>query len=222
MDYSVIRSRRKTLAISVDREGRLIVRAPYGFPDKRIEDFIREKSDWIDKHSCAAGARSERRRERLSRPPEVLPLLGELVPVSHNEPYGYIGGVICLPGKMTLEELLPYLRRLYGRIARETLIPRVRFTAEQMGVVISDVKITSASTRWGSCSARKSVNLSWKLIAAAPELIDYVIVHELCHTLHMDHSPAFWQEVGRFIPDFEERRRALTEVQDLLFEFGLD
>lgn len=222
MEYEIIRSGRKTLALTIKKDGRLIVRAPYRLPESRIEEFIREKSDWIDKHSAAASERTALRSERFSKPPYELPLLGKLSPVSHQKPYGYIDGCIHLPENMTLEALLPYLRKLYGAIAKETLIPRTYSAAERMGFKITAVRINSAKTRWGSCSAQRTINLSRMLIAADPELIDYVIVHELCHTVHMDHSPEFWQLVGKYIPDFKERREALKDVQKLLSEYGLD
>lgn len=222
MEYEIIRSGRKTLALTIEKDGRLIVRAPYRLPESRIEEFIREKSDWIEKHSAAASERTALRSERLSKPPYELPLLGKLSLVSHQKPYGYIDGCIHLPENMTLEALLPYLRKLYGAIAKETLIPRTYSAAERMGFKITAVRINSAKTRWGSCSAQRTINLSRMLIAADPELIDYVIVHELCHTVHMDHSPEFWQLVGKYIPDFKERREALKDVQKLLSEYGLD
>lgn len=222
MEYEIIRSSRKTLALTIDKDGKLIVRAPCRFPESRIEEFIKEKSDWIEKHSAAASKRSEQRNERLSLPPKELPLWGKLSPVSHEKPYGYIDGVVHLPENMSLEALLPYLRKLYAAIAKETLIPRTYAAAERMGFEITAVRINSAKTRWGSCSAQRSINLSRMLIAADPKLIDYVIVHELCHTVHMDHSPAFWKLVERYIPDFRERREALKDVQKVLSEYGLD
>ncbi|MGN1106530.1 MAG: M48 family metallopeptidase [Huintestinicola sp.] len=222
MEYELIRSGRKTLALTIDRDGKLIIRAPYRMPESSIEEFIREKSDWIEKHSAAASRRTEQKNERLSLPPENLPLFGRLTPVSHEKPYGYIDGSIHLPENMTLEALMPYLRKLYAAIAKETLIPRTYAAAERMGITITAVRINSAKTRWGSCSAQKSINLSRMLIAADPQLIDYVIVHELCHTVHMDHSPAFWQLVEKYIPDYKDRREGLKAVQKTISEYGLD
>lgn len=162
------------------------------------------------------------RSARLSKPPMELPLFGGMCPVDNVQPYGYTGGKFHLPEGVALEELLPYLRRLYSTIAKGTLIARTRLTADRMGIEIADVKVNSAKTRWGSCSAQKVINLSWKLIAADISLIDYVIVHELCHTRQMNHSEAFWENVRMVIPDYKERREALKDVQKVLSEFGLD
>lgn len=221
LEYTLIRSSRKTLALNIDREGRLIVRAPYCLSVEKIEQFIAEKADWIEKHTAAVSLRTEQKNERLNVPPTELPLFGRLCPVVNEKPYGYTDGVFYLPEGMTLESLVPYLHKLYTRIAKEALIPRVQTLSEQTGLMITAVKINSAKTRWGSCSAAKSVNLSHRLIAADPKLIDYVIIHELCHTVHMDHSHDFYRLVENFLPDYKEREKGLKEVSRLLTEYGL-
>lgn len=221
LEYTLIRSSRKTLALNIDKDGRLIVRAPYRLSFEKIEQFIAEKSDWIEKHTAAANIRTEQKNERLSLPPKELPLFGRLCPVVNEKPYGYTDGVFYLPEGMNLESLVPYLHKLCTHIAKETLVPRVQTLSEQTGLEITAVKINSAKTRWGSCSAARSVNLSHRLIAADPKLIDYVIIHELCHTVHMDHSPDFYRLVESFLPDYREREKGLKEVSRLLTEYGL-
>lgn len=221
LEYTLIRSSRKTLALNIDRDGRLIVRAPYRLSVEKIEQFIAEKADWIEKHTAAVNLRTEQKNERLNVPPTELPLFGRQCPVVNEKPYGYTDGVFYLPEGMTLESLVPYLHKLYTRIAKESLIPRVQTLSEQTGLMITAVKINSAKTRWGSCSAAKSVNLSHRLIAADPRLIDYVIIHELCHTVHMDHSHDFYRLVENFLPDYKEREKGLKEVSRMLTEYGL-
>lgn len=222
MNYELIRSRRQTLSLSVDADGRIIVRAPLRMSDAKIDEFVRSKSDWIDKHTSKAVQRSSERLAKLSAPPSELPFLGEMCPVKNDQPYGYSDGSFHLPENATLDELRPYLKKLYASIARDTLISRTQLWADRMGVQISSVKVNSAKTRWGSCSAQRSINLSWKLIAADSKLIDYVIVHELCHTMHMNHSPAFWNAVEAVIPDYKERREAIKEVQKTIVKYGLE
>lgn len=222
MNYEIVRSKRKTLAMTVDKNGRVIVRAPLKYPIEEIERFVGSKSEWLEKHTSAANDRNSERIRRLSAPPEALPFLGELVSVVNEQPYGYSDGCFKLPENRSLESLIPYLRKLYMNIAKETLAKRTALLADRMNIRINAVKINSAKTRWGSCSAQKNINLSWKLIAADSKLIDYVIVHELCHTMHMNHSPSFWAEVERYIPDYIERREALKDVQQQLSEYGLE
>ena len=211
LEYTLIRSSRKTLALNIDRDGRLIVRAPYRLSVEKIEQFIAEKADWIEKHTAAVNLRTEQKNERLNVPPTELPLFGRLCPVVNEKPYGYTDGVFYLPEGMTLESLVPYLHKLYTRIAKEALIPRVQTLSEQTGLMITAVKINSAKTRWGSCSSRGNLNFNWRLLLMPEDVMDYVVVHELAHRREMNHSAAFWQIVETYLPDYRERRQWLKE-----------
>ena len=93
--------------------------------------------------------------------------------------------------------------------AKEYLPPRVAYYAALMGVTPTALKITSARTRYGSCSGKNSLCFSWRLMEYPTELVDYVIVHELAHIKHHDHSPAFYNFIGSVMPDHRERQRRL-------------
>lgn len=222
MEYELIRSKRKTISLKIESNGKILVRAPYYLAKEKIDEFVSSKSQWIEKHTSACYEKSKSKSSRLALPPTELPLLGEMYPVDNAQPYGCTDGCFHLPENMTLEELLPYLKKLYTAIAKNSLISRTYYLAQKLGIEITTVKINSARTRWGSCSSQRVINLSWKLILAAPPLIDYVIVHELCHTRHMDHSPAFWADVAQVIPDYLEKRDSLRSVQALIYEYSLE
>ena len=81
------------------------------------------------------------------------------------------------------------------------------------------LRINGAKGRWGSCSGRNSLNFSWRLMLAPEHCVNYVVVHELCHILHHDHSAAFWREVERFFPGWKECRRQLAEVAGAAYFF---
>ena len=102
-------------------------------------------------------------------------------------------------------------RTEYIRLAKEMLPRRTAFWSERMGLTPTQIRITSAQRRFGSCSSEGHICYSWRLMQYPPEAIDYVVVHELCHRLHMDHSREFWKEVGRVLPDYKERRKWLKE-----------
>lgn len=88
---------------------------------------------------------------------------------------------------------------------------RVRHYCETMGVTVGYVTVKNQKTRWGSCSAKGNVNFNYQLAFLPEELLDYVVIHELAHRNHMDHSRAFWAEVEKYCPDYRERRAALKE-----------
>jgi predicted metal-dependent hydrolase len=102
--------------------------------------------------------------------------------------------------------------------ARRDLTERARLFAQRVGVTYGRITIRNQKTKWGSCSAQGNLNFNCLLMDAPQEVLDYVVVHELCHRLHMDHSPAFWAEVARVLPDYGKRRKWLrTEGQKLMY-----
>ena len=105
----------------------------------------------------------------------------------------------------------PALEAEYRKKALEALRARVEYFAELMGVSYGSVKIGAAKTRWGSCSGKGNLNFHWKLILMPPEILDYVVVHELAHRKEMNHSPRFWAQVEKIMPDYRTRRKWLRD-----------
>ena len=110
----------------------------------------------------------------------------------------------------------PALEAQYRKEARRRITERAAYFAEKMGVDYGRIAIKAAKTRWGSCSARGNLNFHWKLILMPPAILDYVVVHELAHRIEMNHSPRFWTQVERILPDYRERRRWIKENGGLI------
>lgn len=170
--YQWIRSRRKTIAIQIDREGQVIVRTPYGITKRQVEEFLDEKKDWI----LQTRQRVEKRKT-------------EQIPISEE------------------------VRREGIERAKRIFPERTAYFAKRMGVDYGRITIREQKTRWGSCSSKGNLNFNWKLVLLAPELLDYVVVHELAHRREMNHSVAFWKVVEAELPDYRERRRRLKECR---------
>ncbi|MGI9332769.1 MAG: M48 family metallopeptidase [Gammaproteobacteria bacterium] len=102
----------------------------------------------------------------------------------------------------------------YRRAAKRYLPSRLREMGEQLGLEPRGVAVRAQRTLWGSCTARGQINLNWKLVLLPPRLCDYVMVHELCHLEHLDHSSRFWARVARAEPDYRALERLLDEMQD--------
>ena len=168
--YELVRSRRKTLAIEVDRTGRVVIRAPMRATGEQIERFVAAHADWIARAQA-------RQRARLAAHPE--------------------------PDEARRAELI--------RRAKEELPPKVAYYAQLMGVQPTGLKITSARTRFGSCSRKNSLCFSWRLMEYPEAAVDYVVVHELAHITHKNHGPRFWALVERYMPDYRARRALLRE-----------
>ena len=175
IEYELIRSRRKTLAVEIRPDGRLIVRAPLRLPQREIDRFLSDKSDWIRSHRAKV-LKSKAQEE--ANP--VLPLTD-----------------LQLRG----------LRKRAGVAFAE----RVAYFAPLVGVNYARITVRSQKTRWGSCSSKGNLNFNCLLLLAPPEVLDYVVVHELCHRKEMNHSARFWAEVARVIPDYKVRRKWLKD-----------
>ncbi len=104
-------------------------------------------------------------------------------------------------------------RKQNRELARQRITRRVEYFAPLVGVTYNRIFIKEQKTRWGSCSSLGNLNFNWKLILLNEELLDYVVVHELAHRKQMNHSPTFWAEVERVLPDYRERRRRLKECR---------
>ncbi len=214
MDYTLIRSRRKTVAVRVLPGGMVEVRAPLRFPKREIDRFLEKKSAWI-----------ENAKAKLPAPPKIfaegtkLPFLGTEYPLRlrEGEASGIRDGKLFLPLSpfASSEEVKAAAEAFYRETARKILPDKLRQYADLLGVSWNGLHITGAKTRWGSCSSKGSVNFSWRLMAAPESCLDYVVVHELCHRLHFDHSQAFHQTVAAVLPDWQQRKNTLRQFRQL-------
>ncbi len=166
--YTLIRAKRRTMSLQLDRDGHAVVRAPYGVKKEFIDRFVAEHEGWLTR------AREKQQARHLA----------------HPEP--------------TNEERKALIAR-----AKEYLPMRVDYWSGIMGLTPAGLKITSARTRFGSCSGKNSLCFSWRLMQYPREAIDYVVVHELAHIRHKNHSRAFYQEVARYLPDYAAREAKL-------------
>lgn len=204
----IIRSKRKTVAITIDSFGRLIVRAPYACSEERIFSFLREKETWILRE------KAERAGAGIQLPPEDLNgyellLLGKsckifVVPTSKVE-FDKERNYLYLPEKNSQERLVKWLKENAKRI----LSALTEQTAQRMGVTYRSVTVNSARGRWGSCSQDNKLHYSFRLLYAPKEVVEYVVVHELSHVKHKNHSKAFWSEVEKYVPDWKQKRKWL-------------
>jgi predicted metal-dependent hydrolase len=209
--YTLIRSGRKSIALVVTPDARLVVRAPFRAPLSAILAFAREKSDWISAKQEAARLRMREAASRAFVEGEKVPFLGAEHPLKfHSGP----GGLLFLDGAFHLKEGdRPRARELfqawYKAQARSILEARVARFAAVLNLRYQRVRLTAARSRWGSCSSRGSLSFSWRLILAPPEILDYVVIHELIHLRVKNHSKAFWDQVRVLAPDCRESRRWL-------------
>jgi hypothetical protein len=218
MDFDIIRSRRKTIAVEITKEGGVLVRAPLKLARREVLAFVHQNSNWIARKLAQSRALQEERTPRRFLEGESFPFLGEQHRLRLIDGGDYLrkeNGEFLLGSDLS-SRAEGLFRTWYRARARETLEDRVTHFALRMGLACQSVRITDAKERWGSCSAAGNLNFAWRLVMAPPGVIDYVIVHELTHLVEMNHSRRFWERLGRILPDYRHRRRWLKENEHLL------
>jgi len=217
MEYTLTRSKRKTIAIYI-RNGGVEVRAPLRTSIREIERFILEKQNWITANLAESKEQSERKENFMLNYGDMVLYCGRQYSItpSSSGKIGVSNNSFYVPAALPHEQIKAACVEIYKILAKSDLTLKTYEYAAKMAVAPASVKINSATTRWGSCSAKKSLNFSWRLIMADEEVIDYVVVHELAHLIEMNHSPRFWAVVERVLPDYRERKTRLRELQQKL------
>lgn len=208
IQYTVIRKKsRKRVAICVLPGGEVEVRAPLRASEKKIREFVLAHAGWIRKQLSVMAARgpvvvfsgeSGEKLWYLGKEIEVLVEVGKRREVVLDE------GVLRVRfrGEWDAELVKKAVIKWYRELAREIIEDRVLIWSERIPRKPVSVKLKTMRSRWGSCSSLGNLNFNWVLIMAPLEVLDYVVVHELCHLVHMNHSKSFWKLVGNFCPDF--------------------
>jgi len=213
----IIRSRRRTIALEVTPAATLIVRAPLRASVAYIEEVIRQKSGWILRKQDEMKRRLPAACHEYTEG-ELFLYLGRSYPLHIVEGEGM---AIERSDKLYVSRrLMPHIRthlkRWYMEEARRELQARCMWFSLQTGYIPAAIRITDARKRWGSCTHKGRINFSWRLLQAPPEIVDYVVVHELVHIGQPDHSKKFWAKVRKIMPDYERRRKWLHENERLL------
>lgn len=183
LEYTIIRSKRKSIGFQVKAGGEIIVKLPQRLPFSAALPSINEHADWIynawlrqkDKQDMTQAREDEKNDPRLA-----------------------------------------YLEKKYRNAARQYIYERVEYYLPYTGGTYTSIRIGDQKTRWGSCSSNKTLSFSWRLMLAPPRVLDYVVIHELCHLTHMDHSKEFWAMVASVDPDYKEHRQWLKDNGDTL------
>jgi predicted metal-dependent hydrolase len=217
ISYGVARSRRTTADIVVERDGRVIVRAPVELPDEHIEDIIQSKRYWIYKTLAEWRDLNATRVLREYRNGEGFLYLGRSYRLSlvadQDDPLLLRSGRFCLRrdlvdhGKVAAAKAA--FRDYFIARGHERIFQRVRYYAPKVGVTLRALDVRELGHRWASCSPRGNLAFHWKCMMAPPTIIDYIVVHELCHVHCMDHTQAFWNEIDKVMPDYRERKEWL-------------
>lgn len=212
--YTLVRTRRKSVSIVVDRDASLVVRAPLRFPVSRIEEFLQSNREWIDRTVKQRLEVQAHFPERRYINGENFFYLGESYPLRlvdyAEKTLSFEKGVFQLlrHSKWRAKNVFA---EWYRREAETFLSGTIRRIASERGIQYGCVRTRDMRSRWGSCSAIGDISLNSRLILAPPQMAEYVAAHELAHISYRDHSADFWKETERLCKHFRESRLWLRE-----------
>lgn len=211
LSYQLIRTKRKTLGLTIERDGKIIIRAPEDSPQKVIEDFFESKKFWIYKKL----AEKRMIEEDLPLKEYVngegflylgksyrLQLVDNGMPLSLSHGFFQLNRKYASKGKKTFTDW-------YRSHALSILEERVKIYKEMIDVSPGTIRVLDLKYRWGSCSSKGNLNFHWKTILTPMPIVDYVVVHELVHLREKNHTQKFWEIVATIMPDYEKRKEWL-------------
>jgi predicted metal-dependent hydrolase len=210
----LIRSKRRTIALIIERDGSFTVRAPMRAPHEAIETFIQQKEDWItrtrEKMKSMIGSPALGKQYTDGEKFLFLGSLFDLKLVGFQRPSLRFdsGFTLSRTAQSKGEQVFTHW---YKKRALEIISERVEQYAGQYNFTPKQVKISSAKTRWGSCSPNGTLNFTWRLVMAPLDVVDYVVVHELVHLNVKNHSHKFWKAVEAIYPEYKKQRKWLRE-----------
>ena len=214
----------------------ITVTVPHQVSDRYIEEFIAQKSDWIQKiisHFETLPKAEPKQfcegeewlylgnplRLKILTGPKKSPIYilnnNLIIPLSPRERAAFSGGTPSGGSAGAREKLFTW----YRSMAKDIIEDRVHIYAQKIGKTPNQIRIKSLRSRWGSCSSKGNLNFNWTLIMAPLDVLDYVVIHELCHLVHHNHSQRFWNLVEKHDPDFKSKKKWLKRNQHQMSVF---
>lgn len=208
-----VNKRARRLTLKIDRSGQVVVVSPKFIPKPIVEQFVAQHEDWISQKLASF--------QKIKKKADTVSIYGkEYTKVVSYLPNQKLGIIIMNDQAIfnTPEVNLQTIQLVWGKphqkalerflksSAQTYIIKRTEQLAQKMNVTYGTITLREQSSRWGSCSSAGNLNFNWRLVHAEPKIIDYVIVHELAHRVHMDHSRNFWNLVAKYDPEYQVHR----------------
>jgi len=225
IDYAIIRRKRKTLSIVIRPNNDIEVLAPNRMPASLIHHFVQDKNDWIQKKLQFNKETRAAYQPKLFVEGECFDVLGKAYPLTIKNPIANKQkGVIHIADDKLIMPFYPIdkakkqLTAWYRQTAEQYFRQRSAHFAPIVGKTPAHIAVKAYKSRWGSCHHDGRIYFNWRLIMAPDWVVDYVVVHELCHLIHHNHSKLFWQQVTRIMPDYRHAQTWL-KTNGMLLQF---
>jgi len=218
MSFEIVYKKRESLGITIDVYGNVEVQAPKGTTDERVLQLIEEKWDWIQQKSKEMKDRLLGQKVKIYDHGEMFLYLGKEYPIKVTQDINILQDYVVFEGDMLkiyvkqLEEakIKQALKRFYYQECKKLVERSIRSYQKHFKTKPRSLRISDNNSNWGTCDSRQQLTFNWKLAMAPQQVIDYVVVHEMCHMVHLNHDRSFWRLVGKILPDYEERENWLA------------
>jgi predicted metal-dependent hydrolase len=221
INYSIQYSARKTISIIVERDRRVVVRAPLNTSEEIIAKEVNKRKRLLQEKITKVQKYPSQKLTKQFVSGETLLYLGKhyKLYVTDTEFEGVTFDNKFFIGKKNQNQANILFRNWYIKSAKEVLIPKVKVIAEQLGVTYNNINILDLKYRWGSCTPKDNIHFNWRIIKAPMTVIEYIIIHELTHLLEANHTKEFWNRIAVMQPGFEKAKSWLKEFG---FELEID
>lgn len=214
----ITRSSRHTLSLSILKDGQVVVKAPLRMPREQIDKFVYEKQGWIREKLAFIEQNRQKYDDILSY--KKFLLFGNqyslrLADVKKIETSSE-KMLILMPKTTPEEKILPKIKSWYKKQAKIILEERMEYICSRIKLAPTSMRISDSKGRWGACNSKGTISFNFRIIMLEPSIIDYVIVHELCHLVEMNHSKKFWTLVNTFLPSASASKMKIKEFGFLL------
>ncbi|MFW6679491.1 M48 family metallopeptidase [Lacrimispora sp. AGF001] len=225
LNYKIVKSKRRTMALQVSKTGEVIVRLPLTVSYRLGHELVLKNSRWVYEAVLKIRSRPVLNQFSWAEGSELL-LFGEkrIIRILHDVRRKGIlikesSEELTLTGPIDGEDTVKtVIKNWYRQRARQYLEEKTAVWAQIMNTDYGRIAIRDQATRWGSCSGKGNLNFNWRLVLLPEDLADYVVVHELAHRSYMNHSKAFWSTVEKEIPDYRSRRKRLREYESDIYQ----
>jgi predicted metal-dependent hydrolase len=222
MNILITRTKRKKTISILIKDGNVEVKAPFNLKQNEIDGFILKKEKWI-KNKILLQKKIKQLPKKKFIDGEVFKFLGKdlILKININDVIRtYIkNDYICLDlknnSKNNRDKIKKELELFYRSFSEKILKEKTLIESKKMNLKVEKIKVRSYKNRWGSCSSNGDISYNWKLIMAPEKIINYVIIHELCHLIHFNHSRDYWKEVSKKLPNYRESKEWLKSNQYL-------
>lgn len=220
IEYEINKSKRKNIYLQI-KNGKVIVKVPYYVTNKQIEEIVYKKSNWIQKSLEKYNKKNNELKKYQEG--EIYKILGEeyILKINYEETNQIkvditdCNIIINLPFTYKMEPNLSnkiekIINKMYMQIIQKQLDYTMKKVTNMVGLAPKKYRVRDMKSAWGSCSSTKNISIALKLIEYSPKAFEYVVLHEVCHLKHMNHSKQFWQMVEGYMPDYKKYKKELN------------